>query len=498
MSLKNTKTTEKNTVELEFVIAKETFEAEVLKVYKKNAPKINIPGFRKGKAPKSIIEKMYGKGVFYEEALNNLIPAEYEAAVKESGIEPVAQPEISVGDITDEGVEITAKVFVKPEVSLKSYKGLEAEKVVKKVTDEDVDRDVNAARERNSRMIDITDRAAAMDDTANIDYLGKVDGVAFDGGAAKGYDLKLGSGQFIPGFEDQIAGHNIGETFDVNVKFPEEYHAEELKGKDAVFTVTLNALKVKQLPELDDEFAKDVSEFDTLAEYKADVKAKIEKRYNDAADSAVMEKIYDALIANVEADIPQAMFDQEVDGMVNDYAYRMQSQGLDLDTYFKYTGTTINDLKAQMKPQAERQVKVRLALEKVVELEKIEPTEEDITAEYKAIADAYKMEIEKVQEALEKDAVKKDLAMRKASEFIKDNAKITEVAEEKKETAKPKAKTTKKAAEKTAEKAEEKTSDTAEKPKTTRKKKTEEPKAEGEEKPKTTRKKKTETAESDK
>lgn len=489
MSLKKVNNPEKNVAELELIIAKDVFEAEVLKVYKKNAPKINVPGFRKGKAPKSIIEKMYGKGVFYEEALNNLIPAEYEAAVKESGIDPVAQPEISVGEITDEGVEITAKVYVKPEIEVTSYKGLEAEKVIRTVTDADVDREVDMARERNARLIEVTDRAAAMDDTANIDYLGKVGDVAFDGGAAKGHDLKLGSGQFIPGFEEQIVGHNIGETFDVNVKFPEEYHAEELKGKDAVFTVTLNALKVKELPELDDEFAKDVSEFDTFAEYKADVKAKIEKRYNDAAEGAMNEQLYDALIANVNGEIPEVMFSQETDSMVNDYAYRMQSQGIDLDMYFKYTGTTLEDLKAQMKPQAERQVKVRLALEKIVELEKITPTDEDIEEEYKNIAEAYKMEIEKVKEALDIEAVKKDLAMRKASEFIKENAKVTEVSAEEKE----------KAAKQAAEKAKE---ENAEKPaakkKTTTKKTAE--KAEGDktekvEKTKTTRKKKTETEE---
>ncbi|MBE6689469.1 MAG: trigger factor [Ruminococcaceae bacterium] len=487
MSLKKVNNPEKNVAELELFIAKDVFEAEVLKVYKKNAPKINVPGFRKGKAPKSIIEKMYGKGVFYEEALNNLIPGEYDAAVKESGIEPVAQPEISAVDMTDEGVELTAKVFVKPEINVTAYKGLEAEKVVRTVTDADVDREVDMARERNSRLIEVTDRAAAMDDTANIDYLGKVDGVAFEGGEAKGHDLKLGSGQFIPGFEEQIVGHNIGETFDINVKFPEEYHAEELKGKDAVFTVTLNALKVKELPALDDEFAKDVSEFDTLAEYKADVKAKIEKRYNDAAEGAVAEQLYDALIANIEGEIPQVMFDQEVDSMVNDYAYRMQSQGIDLDMYFKYTGTTIDDLKTQMKPGAERQVKVRLALEKLVALENITPSDEDVEAEYKTVAEAYKMEIEKVKEALDVETVKKDLAMRKASDFLKENAKITEVSAEEKE----------KAAKEAAEKA--KAEKPAPKKRTTTKKTAEktEAKAEGEaekaEKPKTTRKKKTET-----
>lgn len=466
MSLKNVNKPEKNVVELELIIAKDAFEAEILNVYKKNAPKINVPGFRKGKAPKSIIEKMYGKGVFYEDALNNLIPAEYEAAVKESGIDPVAQPEISVGEITDEGVEITAKVYVKPEVEITSYKGLEAEKVIRTVTDEDVDREVNMARERNSRMIEITDRAAAMDDTANIDYLGKVDGVAFEGGEGKGHDLKLGSGQFIPGFEEQIVGHNIGETFDINVKFPEEYHAEELKGKDAVFTVTLNSLKIKELPEPDDEFAKDVSEFDTLAEYKADVKAKIEKRYDDAAENALREQLYDALIANLNADIPEVMFTRETDSMVNDYAYRMQSQGIDMDMYFKYTGTTMDDLKAQMRPQAERQVKVRLALEKIVELENITPTDDEVTEEYKNIADAYKMELARVEEVLEKDTVKKDLAMHKASELIKENAKVTEVsAEEKEKAAKEAAEKEEKAKKAKTEKAE------GDKPKTTRKKK---------------------------
>lgn len=498
MSLKKVNDPEKNLKELELVIAKDVFEAEVFKVYKKNVSKINVPGFRKGKAPKNIIEKMYGKGVFYEDALNNLIPMEYQKAVEESGIEPVAQPEISVGEITEEGVEITAKVYVKPEIEVTSYKNLPAEKVVRTVTDADVDRDVEAARERNSRLIEVTDRAAALEDTANIDYLGKVDGVAFEGGQANGHDLKLGSGQFIPGFEDQIVGHKIGETFDVNVKFPEEYHAEELKGKDAVFTVTLNALKVKELPALDDEFAKDVSEFDTLAEYKADVKAKIEKRYNDAAENAVSEQLFDALIANVNGDIPSVMFDQETDSMVNDYAYRMQSQGIDLDMYFKYTGTTLEDLKAQMKPQAERQVKVRLALEKVVELENITPSEQDIEDEYKAIADAYKMDLEKVKQTLEVDAVKKDLAMRKASDFIKENAKVTEVsAEEKAAKAEKPKKSTKTAksetAPKTAKTAKAENAETAPKKKTTKAA----PKAEADdqkaEKPKTTRKKKTET-----
>mgnify|MGYP003303559465 CR=1 FL=1 len=276
---------------LEFAIDKATFDAAVEKVYRKQVKNINVPGFRKGKAPKSVIEKMYGTGVFYEDAINDLIPQNYEAAVKEAGITPVAQPEIDIVSLDENGLVLSAKVAVKPEMQIKDYKGIEVVKTVAEVTDEQVDRELELLRERNSRELEITDEAAQMGDIVKIDFDGSVDGIAFDGGKGTDYSLKLGSGSFIPGFEEQIAGHTIGEEFDVNVTFPEEYHAEELSGKPAVFKCKLHEIKFNELPELDDEFAKDVSEFDTLDEYKADVKAKIQKRNEKEAENHVEEQI---------------------------------------------------------------------------------------------------------------------------------------------------------------------------------------------------------------
>lgn len=451
MSVKNVTAAEKNQVKLELVIAKADFDNAVNKAYRKNVGKISVPGFRKGKAPRSIIEKMYGKGVFYEDALNDILPDELSKAVEEKKLDVVSRPEIEVGEITDEGVEVTAVYFVKPEVTLKSYKGVEVTKTLRAVTEDDVNHEIDHARERASRMVEV-DRAAEKGDFATIDYLGTVDGVAFDGGKDEGHKLELGSGAFIPGFEDQIVGHKVGDAFDVNVTFPEEYHAEELKGKAAVFAVKLHKLEVKELPALDDEFAKDVSEFDTLDEYKADVKANIEKRYADMAEGDVENQIKMALVEAVEADIPECMFENEVEAMIQDYSYRMQSQGISMEMYMKYTGMTMENFKEQFKPQAESQVKLQLALEKIVELENITATEEDVEAEYAKLAEAYKMEVEKIKEAIQSEMLKKDIAVNKAVALVRENAKITEKAEG--EEAPKKAPAKKTAAKKTEEKAE--------------------------------------------
>ncbi|MBQ2308501.1 MAG: trigger factor, partial [Clostridia bacterium] len=381
MSLTKSEVIEKNRYELQFSVDKATFDAAVNNVYRKQVKNIAVPGFRKGKAPRSIIEKMYGTGVFYEDAINDLIPDAYTEALKEAAIDAVGQPEFDVVSIDENGLVLSAKVYVKPEVEIKDYLGIEVEKEVTPVSDEDVDREIETIRERNSREIDVTDRAAELGDTTVIDFEGFCDGVAFEGGKGTDYALKLGSGSFIPGFEEQIVGKSIDEEFDVNVTFPTEYHAEDLAGKDATFKVKIHAITKVELPELDDDFAKDVSEFDTFAEYKADVKAKIEKRHETAAENAVEDKLVEALIEKLEADIPEPMFVAETENFVRDYDTRLRSQGLDLNTYFKYTGMTLDSLREQMRPQAERQVKARLALEKIAVLENLEATEEDINSE---------------------------------------------------------------------------------------------------------------------
>ena len=424
MSLTKSEVIEKNRYELQFAVDKATFDAAVDKVYRKQVKSITVPGFRKGKAPRSIIEKMYGTGVFYEDAINDLIPEAYTEALKEAALDTVGQPEFDVVSIDENGLVLSAKVYVKPEVEIKDYFGIEVEKEVVAVTDEEVDKEIETVRERNSREIEVTDRAAEMGDTAVIDFEGFCDGVAFEGGKGTDYALKLGSGSFIPGFEEQVAGKKIDEEFDVNVTFPTEYHAAELAGKDATFKVKIHAITKVELPELDDDFAKDVSEFDTFDEYKADLKAKIEKRHESAAEGAVEEKLAEALIEKLEADIPEAMYIAETENFVRDYDSRLRSQGLDLNTYFKYTGMTLDSLREQMRPQAERQVKARLALEKIVELEKVEVTEEDINAEYEKIAAAYGIEVDQVKASIDAEAIAADMKVQKAMMLVKDNAKI--------------------------------------------------------------------------
>ena len=425
MSLTKSEVIEKNRYELQISVDKATFDAAVSNVYRKQVKNITVPGFRKGKAPRSIIEKMYGTGVFYEDAINDLIPAAYTEALAEAKLDVVGQPEFDVVSIDDNGLVLSAKVYVKPEVEIKGYAGIEVEKEVAPVTDEAIDREIEMVRERNSREIEVTDRAAEMGDTTVIDFEGFCDGVAFDGGKGTDYALKLGSGAFIPGFEEQIVGKNIDEEFEVNVTFPTEYHSADLAGKAAMFKVKIHAITKVELPELDDDFAKDVSEFDTFDEYKADLKAKLAKRNEAAADSAVEEKLVEALIEKIEADIPEAMFVAETENFVRDYDTRLRSQGLDLNTYFKYTGLTLDSLREQMRPQAERQVKARLALEKIAELEKIEATEEDVNAEYEKIAAAYGIELDQVKSSIDSEAIAADMKVQKAMDFVKEKAVVT-------------------------------------------------------------------------
>ncbi len=424
MSFKKAEKQETNVYVIEFQIDKADFDAANDKAFRKNVKNINIAGFRKGKAPRHLIEKMYGKGVFYEEAINECLPTAFEDALKASGLEMVGQPEFDVVTIDDNGVAMTAKISVKPECKIENYKGIQVTKDVKSVTATDVKKEIESVRERNSREIEVTDRAAKMDDIANIDFDGYKDGVAFDGGKAEGHNLKLGSGAFIPGFEEQIVGKKIGEEFDVNVTFPADYHAEELAGAPVVFKVKLNALKVTELPALDDEFAKDVSEFDTFDEYKADVKAKLTARNEKDADLAVEDQLTEAVIGLLEAEIPEAMYVTETENFVRDYDNRLRMQGLDLNTYFKYTGQSLDDLRKQMRPQAEKQVKMRLALETIAKNEALVASDEDIDAEYKRIAEAYNVELEQVTSMIAKDDIAADIVVKKAFDLVKESADI--------------------------------------------------------------------------
>ncbi|MBR3894478.1 MAG: trigger factor [Clostridia bacterium] len=423
MSLIKCEKTEKSVYTLEFSVDKDTFAKAISNAYRKQVGKITVPGFRKGKAPRSVIEKMYGKGFFYEDAINEVLPDAFDAALKESALDMVGQPEFDIVSVDDNGVVLTAKVAVKPEVKIEGYCGIEAEKTVAEVTDEEVEHEINTIRERNSREIDVTDDTKAeMGDVCTIDYEGFVDGVAFEGGKGDAYPLKLGSGNFIPGFEEQVAGHAIEEAFDVNVTFPEEYHAKELAGKAAVFKTVIHKIKHVELPALDDDFAKDVSEFDTMDEYRADIKAKIAKRHEDEADRKFEDAILDALIEKLEAEIPEQMYVAETENFVRDYDNRLRMQGLDLKTYFQYTGLTLESLREQFRPQAEKQVKLRLALEKIAELEKIEATEEDINAELTRIAEAYQMEIDQVRAAVPTDSIAQDMKVKKAMDLVKEKA----------------------------------------------------------------------------
>lgn len=426
MSLVENKNVETNKFELTVKVDADKFEPAIERAYRKNVKKIDVQGFRRGKAPRKIIEKIYGEGVFFEDAINELYPAALQEAVEEVGLDLVARPQVEITDAGKDGFTFTALCVVRPEVAVKDYKGIAVEKEIVPVTDEDIDAKLKGMQEKNGRMIDIEDRPAQNGDTVVFDFDGYVDGVAFDGGKAERFDLVLGSGQFIPGFEDQIVGKSIGEEFDVNVSFPEDYHAEELKGKPAVFKCKLHEIKEKELPALDDEFAKDASEFDTLDELKADLRKKAEEANEKAASDAVENKLIDVVIENMEAEVPEEMIEARIDDMIRDFEYRLQSQGLNLETYLQYTGMDKNSFRFTFKVQAEKQVKIRLALEKIVEVENITVDDEAVEAEYAKLADAYKMEVEKIKSFVPAEEFVKDLAVNKAIDLIKDTAVITE------------------------------------------------------------------------
>ena len=426
MSLVENKNVETNKFELTVKVDADKFEPAIERAYRKNVKKIDIQGFRRGKAPRKIIEKIYGEGVFFEDAINELYPAALQEAVEEAGLDLVARPQVEITDAGKDGFTFTALCVVRPEVAVKDYKGIAVEKEIVPVTDEDIDAKLKGMQEKNGRMIDIEDRPAQNGDTVVFDFDGYVDGVAFDGGKAERFDLVLGSGQFIPGFEDQIVGKSIGEEFDVNVSFPEDYHAEELKGKPAVFKCKLHEIKEKELPALDDEFAKDASEFDTLDELKADLRKKAEEANEKSASDAVENKLIDTVIENMEAEVPEEMIEARIDDMIRDFEYRLQSQGLNLETYLQYTDMDKNSFRFTFKVQAEKQVKIRLALEKIVEVENITVDDEAVEAEYVKLADAYKMEVEKIKSFVPAEEFVKDLAVNKAIDLIKDTAVITE------------------------------------------------------------------------
>ena len=426
MNLKASNKVETNKYELEIEVSAADFDAAVNAAYKREVKKMNVPGFRKGKAPRAIVEKMYGESVFYDAAFDSLYRPTVMAAVDASGLEVVSIGDVSDIDVNKEtGVTFKITVTVKPECNIDGYKGIEVTKHIAPVTDNDIDVEIRKVQDRNSRMVEVDNRAAMTGDTAVIDFEGFCDGVAFEGGKAENYELSLGAGMFIPGFEDQIVGHEIGEEFDINVKFPEEYQAEELKGKDATFKIKLHALKMKELPEVDDEFVKDVSEFDTLDEYKADIKAKLENSRAKAADAEVDNQLIDTLIEKLEAEIPQEMFENEINESVNNFAYRLQSQGLDIETYVKYTGMTPDALREQFREQSEKNVKIRLALEKITELEGITASDEEIEAEYDKLAKAYDMKIEEVKNVVDPKQLAADVKNEKAVALVRESAVIT-------------------------------------------------------------------------
>ena len=429
MSLKETKNVGTNRYELEIVVDGEKFREAIKEAYKKNAKNINVPGFRKGKAPYAFVEKYYGAEVFFEDALNLIYSDVVDEAITESGLKVINDKmDFDMVSISKEdGVDFKVTLTTYPEIEIGEYKGLKAEKVIAKVDDAEIDAQINSMADRNARMVEVSDRAAEMGDTVTIDFEGFCDGVAFDGGKAEGHALELGSGQFIPGFEDQIVGKNIGDEFDVNVTFPTEYGAENLAGKDATFKCKLHEIKVRELPEIDDEFAKDVSEFDSLDALKADLKAKALERKQKAAEEEVENDLVQQIVDSIKGEIPEAMFENRLNQSVEEFAYRLQSQGLNLETYLKYTNATIDEFKNSFRPQAESQVKFRLALEKIVELEKIEATEEDINAQIEKMAKDYGMEVEQIKNAVPTEEIAKDLAVGKAIDFIKENAVITEV-----------------------------------------------------------------------
>ncbi|MDE7431144.1 MAG: trigger factor [Lachnospiraceae bacterium] len=418
---------EKNMAKLTINVSAEEVEKAIEKAYQKQKSKISVPGFRKGKVPRKMVEKMYGVGVFYEDAVNDMIPTAYDAAAKESELEIVSQPKIDVVQI-EAGKEFifTAEVAVKPEVELGEYKGVEVAKTDVEVTEEDIMAEINKEREQNSRIIAVEDRAVEDGDMTIIDFEGFVDGVAFDGGKGTDYPLTIGSHSFIDTFEEQLIGKNIGEETEVNVTFPEEYHAEELKGKPAMFKVTVKEIKKKELPELDDDFVEDISEFSTVEEYKESIKKNIEEKKSNDAKAAKEDAVIEKIIEGAKMEIPEPMVDSQVRQMAEDFARRLSAQGLSLEQYFQYTGLTADMLVEQMKPQALKRIQSRLVLEAVAEKENFDVTDEEMEKEVSDMAAAYQMEADKLKELLsdsDRDNMKKDIQVKKAIDFVTENAK---------------------------------------------------------------------------
>ncbi|MCD7774571.1 MAG: trigger factor [Clostridiales bacterium] len=449
MSLKSCEKTGTNEVTLEITIDADAFAAACVKAYNNTKKSITVPGFRKGKASKALIEKYYGESVFYEDALELAFPAAYDSAVKESGIEDVDEPfDFDVKSLGKDGVELSCKVTVKPEIEIGEYKGLKAEKETVTVTAEDIDKELKNRQEQNARIIDVDDRAVENGDIAVIDYEGFNDGVPFEGGKAESYDLEIGSGQFIPGFEEQIIGHSIDEEFDINVTFPEDYGAEDLAGKEVVFKIKINGIKVKELPEIDDEFAKDISEFDTLDELKADIEKSITEERQKKADNDFESALLDMVTESVQGEIPQCMIEKAIDDMIHDMDYRLQMQGLDFATYMQYMGMDEAYVRETYKEQAEKNVKLMLAIEKIAALENVEATEEELNAHYAKYAEAYSMDIEEIKKIIPDETAENDVVSQKTIDLIVNSAKAVKP---KKTTAKKTASKKAKAAETNAE-----------------------------------------------
>ncbi len=423
--IRNEKVAE-NTVELEFKVSAEEFEKALTAAFRKANKEITVPGFRKGKAPRNVVEKMFGQEIFFNDAIDEILPQAYEDAVKEAGLVVVARPELDIPTCTrEDGFTVKATLTTYPEVKLGEYKGLKVEKTVIPVSDELIEAELMNLQERNARLVSVSDRAAQLDDTANIDFEGFADGVAFEGGKGEGFDLLLGSGQFIPGFEEQIVGHVVGDEFDVEVTFPTEYHAEELAGKPAVFKTKLNEIKVKELPEIDDEFAKDVSEFDTLEELKANIKEVKGEEADKAAELDMENKLVAQVVEGMEANIPEAMYETRVDDMVNDFANRLSQQGLSIELYLQYTQMDMESFRKTFREQAEEQVKIRLALEAIVKAEGITASDEEYEEELMKAATAYNFPLPELKKMIPVEEVKHDLSVQKAIDFIKANAEIT-------------------------------------------------------------------------
>lgn len=419
---------EKNLSKITFEVSAEDFEKAINRAYKKNVNKFNIPGFRKGKAPKAVIEKYYTEAVFYDEAINDVLPVAYETAAKESGLDIVAKPEIDVEDIKKGSpVVFTALVTTKPEVALGEYKGIEIEKVDYTVTDEEVDNDIKASQQKNARLVSVDDRAVEQGDIVVLDFDGSVDGVHFDGGKGEGYELEIGSNTFIPGFEEQLVGVKIDESVDVKVTFPEDYHASDLAGKDAVFECVVHEIKVRELPELDDDFASEVSEFDTMDEFRADVRKKLEEKAADRAKTETENKVLDKVVENATVDIPDAMVEAQIDNMISDFAQRLSYQGMSLDTYMQYTGQDMDAMRSQFKDRAKKQTLTSLVVEAIAKAEGIEANPEEVEMQLVDMSKKYNMELDKIKELLsdvEKENIAKDLAMSKTVDMLVNNAVV--------------------------------------------------------------------------